>query len=215
MVRNAMKRLIAQALPAGARGFASGSRFAARAGEEVVAVKNTHHKSDFGVMDVPSRLLMGPGPANAHPRVLAAQTLPLLGHMHPQFLAIMDQISKGLQYTFQTDSKYSLMISGTGHAGMEASIANLLEPGEKIIVGNAGIWGARVADLSDRFGAQVIEMKKPAGGTFSYTELKEALTTHKPAALFLCQVKPARQHEWGIAQNIRVVARLVVLRPTR
>lgn len=61
---------------------------------------------------MPSRLLMGPGPANAHPRVLAAQSLPLLGHMHPPFIKIMDDISEGLRYTFQTDSKYTLMVSG-------------------------------------------------------------------------------------------------------
>lgn len=103
---------------------------------------------------VPQRLLMGPGPANAHPRILAAQSLPLLGHMHPPFLKIMDEMQEGLRYVFQTDSKYTLMVSGTGHAGMEAAIANLLEPGEKIIVGNAGIWGERVADLSARYGGE-------------------------------------------------------------
>lgn len=67
----------------------------------------------------------------------------------------MQEISEGLRYTFQTDSKYTLMVSGTGHAGMEAAIANLLEPGEKIIVGNAGIWGERVADLSARYGGKL------------------------------------------------------------
>jgi hypothetical protein len=60
---------------------------------------------------------MGPGPANAYPRILAAQALPLLGHMHPPFLKIMDEISEGLRYALQTDSKYTLMVSGTGHAG--------------------------------------------------------------------------------------------------
>lgn len=105
-------------------------------------------------MQVPQRLLMGPGPANAHPRVLAAQSLPLLGHMHPPFFKIMDEMSEGLRYVFQTDSKYTLMVSGTGHAGMEAAVANLLEPGEKIIVGNKGIWGERVADLAARYGGE-------------------------------------------------------------
>lgn len=66
---------------------------------------------------VPQRMLMGPGPANAYPRILAAQSLPLLGHMHPPFLKIMDEISDGLRYALQTDSKYTLMVSGTGHAG--------------------------------------------------------------------------------------------------
>ena len=139
------------------------------------------------VSQVPQRILMGPGPANAHPRILAAQSLPLLGHMHPPFLKIMDDISEGLRYIFQTDSKYTLMVSGTGHAGMEAAIANLLEPGEKIIVGNAGIWGERVADLSARYAGNVIELKVPTGQTFSLEQLTAALEQHKPAVLFLCQ----------------------------
>jgi alanine-glyoxylate transaminase/serine-glyoxylate transaminase/serine-pyruvate transaminase len=103
------------------------------------------------------------------------------------FLKIMDEISEGLRYVLQTDSPYTLMVSGTGHAGMEAAIANLLEPGEKIIVGNAGIWGERVADLSKRYGGEVIELKCPTGETFSTQELTAALEKHKPAVLFLCQ----------------------------
>ena len=95
---------------------------------------------------------MGPGPANAYPRVLAAQSLPMLGHMHPPFFKIMDEIQEGLKYLFQTDLGNTLLISGTGHAGMEACIANVIEPGEKIVVGNNGIWGMRVADLAGRYG---------------------------------------------------------------
>ncbi|KAF8062065.1 Agxt [Scenedesmus sp. PABB004] len=176
------RQAAARLLPFGARAFAH----AARAGEVVGTVSNAHRAAS-SVMEVPQRLLMGPGPANAHPRILAAQALPLLGHMHPPFLKIMDEISEGLRYVFQTDSKYTLMVSGTGHAGMEAAIANLLEPGEKIIVGNAGIWGERVADLSARYGGDVIELKVPAGKTFSLPELTAALEQHKPKVLFLCQ----------------------------
>ena len=101
-------------------------------------------------------MLMGPGPANAYPRVLAAQSLPLLGHMHPPFFKIMDEIQEGLKYLFQTDLGNTLLISGTGHAGMEACIANCIEPGEKIVVGNNGIWGMRVADLAQRYGGQCL-----------------------------------------------------------
>lgn len=140
-----------------------------------------------GPIQVPPRLLMGPGPTNAHPRILAAQALPLLGHMHPPFIAIMDEIKGGLRYMFQTQSPYTLMISGTGHAGMEAAVANLLEPGEKIIVGVNGIWGERVADLAERYGGEVIALNKTPGGTFSIDELKAAVKQHKPAILFLVQ----------------------------
>lgn len=99
----------------------------------------------------------------------------------------MDEVRQGLQYIFQTDSPYTLCVSGTGHAGMEAAIANLVEPGETVVVGNKGIWGSRVCDMADRFGAKVIDLKKEAGKTFSYDELKQAVETHKPAVLFLCQ----------------------------
>jgi alanine-glyoxylate transaminase / serine-glyoxylate transaminase / serine-pyruvate transaminase len=144
-------------------------------------------KGPTGVIDIPKRYLMGPGPANAYERILLAQAQPLLGHLHPPMLKIMDEIQEGLRYLFQTKSKYTLAVSGTGHAGMEAAIANLVEPGETVVVGNKGIWGERVADMADRFGANVIELKAGAGKTFGYEELKEAVETHKPAVLFLCQ----------------------------
>ena len=144
-------------------------------------------KGPTGVIDIPKRYLMGPGPANAYERILLAQAQPLLGHLHPPMLKIMDEIQEGLRYVFQTKSKYTLAVSGTGHAGMEAAIANLVEPGETVVVGNKGIWGERVADMADRFGANVVEIKADAGKTFSFEELKEAVETHKPAVLFLCQ----------------------------
>lgn len=154
---------------------------------EVMAAVNELSRGPVGVIEVPQRFLMGPGPANADPRILAAQSLPLLGHLHPPFLKIMDEIQQGLRYIFQTDSKYTLCISGTGHAGMEACLVNLLEPGEKLLVGTKGIWGARVADMASRLGAEVVEMKVEAGKTFSYDQVKAAVEKEKPAVLFLCQ----------------------------
>lgn len=145
------------------------------------------HRGPAGPIDIPQRFLMGPGPANAHPRILAAQTLPLLGHMHPPFLKIMDEVQQGLRYVFQTDSQYTLCVSGTGHAGMECAIANLLAPGETIVVGNIGIWGQRVCDMAERFGGKVVNLESEAGTSLSYDTLKQAVETHKPAVLFLCQ----------------------------
>jgi alanine-glyoxylate transaminase/serine-glyoxylate transaminase/serine-pyruvate transaminase len=92
------------------------------------------------------------------------------------------------RYVFQTDTKYVLSMSGTGHSGMEACIANLVEPGETVLVGNKGIWGARVADLAGRYGANVVELK--TGGeprAFTFSEIKAGVEKHKPALLFLCQ----------------------------
>mmetsp|Transcript_9506 Transcript_9506/g.28846 ORF Transcript_9506/g.28846 Transcript_9506/m.28846 type:complete len:416 (-) Transcript_9506:304-1551(-) len=180
-------------LAAGLRSFAS---HAGRSGEAVGPVSDAH--AIKGVMQVPARLLMGPGPANAHPRILAAQTLPLLGHMHPPFLHIMDEVQEGLRYVFQTDSKYTLMVSGTGHAGMEACIANLVEPGDKVVVGNKGIWGTRVVEMSKRFRADVLDLQAPSGQTLSYDTLKKALEEHKPKLLFLCQGESST----GVHQNL-------------
>eukprot|EP00887_Chlorella_sp_A99_P000709 scaffold5.g709.t1 len=174
-----------------------GGEHMCRPGELMAHVDNTH-RGPTGVLEVPDRFLMGPGPANAHPRILAAQTMPLLGHMHPPFLAIMDEIQQGLRYLFQTTSNYTLaslqlpytlniLASGTGHAGMEMCIANLLEPGETLLVGNNGIWGTRVADMAERYGANVVELKTGPGRTFSLEELTAAVQQHKPAVLFLAQ----------------------------
>ncbi|KAK3272986.1 hypothetical protein CYMTET_18752 [Cymbomonas tetramitiformis] len=149
-------------------------------------VSNAHLPPVAGVIDVPQRILMGPGPSNAHPRCLAAMSLPQLGHMHPPFLKIMDDISEYLRYIMQTDSKYTLAVSGSGHAAMEASVANILEPGEKILVGVTGIWGQRVADLSARFGGDVVELNAGLGETLSFESIKNAVETHKPKVLFLC-----------------------------
>jgi aspartate aminotransferase-like enzyme len=92
------------------------------------------------------------------------------------------------RYVFQTDTKYVLNMSGTGHAGMEACIANLVEPGETVLVGNKGVWGARVADLAGRYHANVVEMT--VGGearAFTLDEITKHIEQHKPALLFLCQ----------------------------
>ncbi|CAK0786663.1 hypothetical protein CVIRNUC_009877 [Coccomyxa viridis] len=165
-------------------------------------------------IQVPQRILMGPGPGNAHPRVLAAQSLPLLGHLHPPFLAIMDEIQDGLRYMFQTKSKYVCLISGTGHAGMEAAIANMLEPGETILVGNNGIWGQRIADLAERYGGKVISAEVPAGAALSLPKIKDELAKHKPAVLFLCQGESstgAHQNLAGVAEACRAHDTILVV----
>lgn len=114
-------------------------------------------------------------------------------------MAIMDEIRQGLQYLFQTKSPYTLCVSGTGHAGMEACIANLLEPGETILVGNKGIWGARVVDMAQRFGAKVVEIKAEAGHTFDPEALVAQIAELRPAVVFLVQGDSST----GVHQNLK------------
>jgi aspartate aminotransferase-like enzyme len=89
--------------------------------------------------------------AGRHAKAHGHVHVPLLSHSPTSCCCFCHQPRS---YVFQTDSKYTLMVSGTGHAGMEAAVANLLQPGEKIVVGNAGIWGERVADLAGRYGGE-------------------------------------------------------------
>jgi len=136
-----------------------------------------------GVLNPPPRLLCGPGPGNAHPRVLSAMSLPEIGHLDPAFLSMMEDIKEMLRYVWQTNNAFTVPVSGTGSAAMEACVANLVEKGDKMLVGCNGYFGPRLIDMGDRYGAECIEMKKPWGEVFSYDEIKAALEEHKPKIL--------------------------------
>ena len=103
-------------------------------------------------LSVTNVLLLGPGPANPSLRTYNASAMPLLGHLHPEFCKIMDETKAGLQYVFQTRNKYTLAITGAGHAAMEASIMNLVERGERILVCLNGMWGSRAREIAERQG---------------------------------------------------------------
>jgi len=134
---------------------------------------------------VPLKTLSGPGPSNVSERVLQAQALPTLGHLHPEFTKIMDDIKAGVQYIFQTKNPMTLALSATGHAAMECVMVNMLEPGTVVLVANNGIWGVRSQDMARRQDADVREIKTEAGKNFSLSELEEAIKKHKPAMLFV------------------------------
>src|SRR5437764_14523499 len=101
----------------------------------------------------PRRILMGPGPSDIHPRVLLAMSAATVGHLDPYFLQIMDETQAMLRRVFCTQNKMTLAVSGTGSAGMEAVVANLIEPGDKMIVCANGVFGGRMADVAGRCGA--------------------------------------------------------------
>ena len=106
-------------------------------------------------LNIAERKLMGPGPSNAHPKILAGCAQPILGHLDKRFCHIMDEVKLGLQYVWQTKNKMTFALSGTGHAGIEASIINMTERGEKILVCVNGIWGERASDMAERIGVYV------------------------------------------------------------
>lgn len=105
---------------------------------------------------VPERLLLGPGPSPVPQRVLQAMASPVLGHLDPAFLEVMDETMALLRQAFQTTNSLTIPISGTGSAGMEAGVMNLLGPGDRIVVAVAGYFGERIAEMSRRVGADVV-----------------------------------------------------------
>src|SRR3954471_20241769 len=98
------------------------------------------------VIDIPQRVLMGPGPSDVPPRVLEALGRPTIGHLDPVFLKIMEEIPSGRLQVFRTQNEMALAVSGTGSAGMETLFANLVEPGDEVLVCVNGVFGGRVGD---------------------------------------------------------------------
>jgi len=109
------------------------------------------------------RLLLGPGPSMVHPRVLRAMAAPLLGHLDPEFLKLMTEVQLLLRRLFQTGNRFTIALSGTGSAGMEASLVNFVEPGDPVLVGINGVFGARMATIVERCGGKPIRVEAPWG----------------------------------------------------
>jgi len=133
--------------------------------------------SDRSVSDlnVPSRILLGAGPSNVHPRVYQAMMSPILGHLDPDFLHIMDETKDLLRTVFRTQNEETIAVSGTGSAGMEAAIANLIEPGERAVVCVAGFFGDRIAEMASRYGAEVTRVEAEWGRIIEAEAVEAAL----------------------------------------
>lgn len=164
------------------------------------------HRFTPAHLAIPPRLLLGPGPSNAHPRVLAALSLPPVGHLDPYFLALMDEIQNLLRYAWQTENQLTIPVSGTGSAAMEATLANVVEPGDVVLVGVKGYFGNRLTDMASRYGADVRQMTKPWGQVFSFEEIKAGLEAHRPKILALVHAETstgARQPLEGVGELCR------------
>ena len=114
-------------------------------------------------MPIADRLLMGPGPSNPYPEVAQALARPVLGHLDPEFLAILDATNERLRQVFATTNPLTLPVSGTGSAGMETSFVNFVRSGDPVVVGVNGVFGERMCEVADRLGAQVIRVDAPWG----------------------------------------------------
>ncbi len=163
-------------------------------------------RQNYGPLELPERLLLGPGPSNANPAVVAAMDRQPIGHLDPLYLDLMNDVQSMLRYAWQTHNDMTLPISGTGSAAMEATLANAVEPGDKVLVGVNGYFGHRLVDMAERYRAEVSTLNKPWGEVFSLAELRAALAEHRPAILALVHAETstgARQPLEGVGDLCR------------
>jgi alanine-glyoxylate transaminase/serine-glyoxylate transaminase/serine-pyruvate transaminase len=118
-----------------------------------------------------------------HPRILTAMALPLVGHLDPQFLEIMNETQDLLRNTFRTSNRLTFPVSGTGSAGMETCVVNLIEPGDRIVVCVNGVFGQRMTDVAQRAGASVTTIERPWGEVFELGQIREVLQKTRPKVL--------------------------------
>jgi len=132
------------------------------------------------INEIKSRTLMGPGPSDVNPRVLQAMAHATIGHLDGQFLDVLNDIREMLQQAFQTKNQLTLAVSGTGSSGMETCVLNLIEPGDKMLVCIAGVFGMRMTDVAQRAGAEVTTINVPWGQVFEPQQIQEAIDKNGP-----------------------------------
>jgi alanine-glyoxylate transaminase/serine-glyoxylate transaminase/serine-pyruvate transaminase len=123
---------------------------------------------------------MGPGPSNVAPSVLQAISRPVIGHLDPAFIQMMDEIKTMLRSVFQTNNEMTFPVSGTGSAGMEFCFVNLIEPGDEVIIGVNGVFGNRMVDVAERCGARVIKAESPWGRIIEPQQIADVLKRTRP-----------------------------------
>lgn len=150
-------------------------------------------------------MLLGPGPSDVHPRVLAAMAKPTVGHLDPYYLQIMDEMQSMLRQVFRTQNNLTFAVSGTGSAGQEATVANLVEPGDAVLICVNGVFGQRLADMAERAGGDVAKIERPWGEVFTPAEVKEALAKVKPKVVAIVMAETST----GAWQPIEEISQVV------
>lgn len=160
-----------------------------------------------GELVPPSRLLLGPGPSLVHPRVLEALSRPLLGHLDCVFLGLMDEIQQLLRKTFRTKNQFAIPISGTGSAGMEALVVNLVEPGESVLVGINGVFGGRLASMVQRCGGKVLGLEAPWGQIIDPNDIRKTLDRSGPVKVVALVHAETSTGVWQPLSDIGAICR--------
>ena len=149
--------------------------------------------------NAPFRILLGPGPSNVDPRVLRALSQSLVSHMDPAFEDdVMDNVQEGLRKVFEADHALTLPISGTGTAGMETALVNMIEPGDPVLICTAGFFANRMGEIAERIGGKVTLLEAEWGRAFEPDEISRAIDRHKPKVVGLVHVETST----GVAQPL-------------
>jgi (S)-ureidoglycine---glyoxylate transaminase len=151
-----------------------------------------------------SRVLMGPGPTMADPRVLRAMAAPLLGQFDPAFTAIMNEVMALTRFAFQTDNACAFPVPGTGRAGLEAAIVSLVEPGERVVVGECGRFGLLLIEIAERCGAEVVPVRAEWGRAIEPDAIARALAGGRTRLVALIHGETST----GVLQPLPEIARL-------
>lgn len=152
--------------------------------------------------NAPFRILMGPGPSDCDPRVLRAMSHSLVSHLDPVFIGVMDDVQAGLQAVFETDSEITIPISGTGTAGMETAMVNMIEPGDSVIVCSAGFFADRMEAIAQRAGGIVHRVEAPWGSVVEPDQLQRAIEEYTPKVVAFVHVETST----GVCQPIEPLA---------
>lgn len=156
-------------------------------------------------LNTSNRILMGPGPSDVHPRVLKAMSTPLVGHLDPEFVEIMDDIKTMAKLTLKTDNELTFVVSAPGSAGMETCLVNLLEPGDEAVICIHGVFGGRMADIAERCGAKVTRIEASWGEAINHQQVRDALATCKPKLLAIVHAETST----GVLQPLEEISKMV------
>jgi alanine-glyoxylate transaminase/serine-glyoxylate transaminase/serine-pyruvate transaminase len=150
------------------------------------------------------RILMGPGPSNVHPRVLRAMSTPLVGHLDPEFITIMNELQALLRDLFRTENKMTLAMSGTGSSGMETCFCNLLDPGDTAIVCVNGLFGERMSDIVDRLGGTLVRVEAEWGKIIEPQSVERVLEKNTAKVVAIVHAETST----GVRQPIEEISRI-------
>lgn len=158
------------------------------------------HLDRYPELPTTQRILLGPGPSDVPPRVLRAMATPVLGHLDPDYLLTMDRVQEMLREIFRTANPMTLVMPGTGMAGMETALVNLVEPDETVVVATAGVFSGRMVDVARRLGAKTIAIEAPWGTCVPPGDVVAAIEEHRPKLVGLVHGETSTGVEQPIAE---------------